>query len=193
MKKILLAVAIANFTLAGWATLPANSSNLSNLSQQKQSRNQTVTFANGSIALNFPVGWYQNPNKNPFDLQYFSETQNMNTGIFLFRSQDLSQRSTPQKIFELQIDDLRSKRQNFNVLESETRETFKDKTITTTVFSGEKNELRYYYKFSLIEFKDNPEQFLITLQVAIPSQWNQSKPVLENIISSVKLVSSRER
>ena len=114
----------------------------------------------------------------------------MNTGVFLYKSEDLSKQSTPQRIFERQIDDLKSKRKNFTIIEPKQTETLGDKRITTAVYSGERNVSRYYYKFTLIEFTENREQFLVALQVAIPSEWSQSQPILEEITRSARVVSS---
>ena len=157
------------------------------LTQQKEQPNQTVIFADNLVQLQFPIDWNENENNNPFDLQYFSKDQKMNTGVFVYYSKYLSQNSTPQNIFKRQINDLKSKRTNFTIVEQESTETLQDKIITTAVYSGEKNESKYYYKFTLIEFTENSEQFLVTLQVSFPSQWNQNKPILEKITSSAKL------
>ncbi len=191
MKKFVLAVVITSLTVVGcMAEKPPNSTNTSILEEQKDSKNQSVTFGNGLIELQFPVGWYKNESEHPYDLQYFSKNQNMNTGVFLYKSEDLSKQSTPQRIFERQIDDLKSKRKNFTIIEPKQTENLGDKTITTAVYSGERNVSRYYYKFTLVEFADNREQFLVALQVAIPSEWSQSQPILEEITRSARVVST---
>jgi hypothetical protein len=111
----------------------------------------------------------------------------MNTGVFLFAKGDLAEDYTAEEIFELQIADLRSKRKNFKVLEEERTVQLEKKTLTTIVFSAEKGSSRYYYKFTLVEFTENPEMILVVLQVSIPSYWEKNKPILEEITKSARI------
>ena len=190
MKKFVLAVVIASLTVVGCtAPEPQNSSETSLVEGQKESKNPTVTLADGLIELQFPVGWYENKSEHPYDLQYFSKNQSMTTGVFLYKSEDLAADSTPQSTLAWHIDDLKSRRKNFTLLEPEQTESLGDKTITTAVYSGDKDVSRYYYKLTLVEWAESPEQFLVVLQVAIPSQWSKNKPILEEITRSA-LVSS---
>ena len=108
----------------------------------------------------------------------------MNSGIFVYHPEDLAESSTPQNTFEWQIDDLRSKRNNFTTIEPIKTETLPDKSITTAVYAGEQGESRFYYKISLVEFSENYDGFLIAIQVAIPSEWNSNKSILEGILNS---------
>jgi hypothetical protein len=191
MKKFLIAFSITILTLSGCAAgVDRDPNKLSTQEEQKDNEYQNISFANGSIDLEFPSGWYENKDEHPFDLQYFSQNQDTNTGIFLYDLEDLPTNSTPQGIFAAHIDDLKSKRDNFTVLEPEKIERIDDKTLTTIVYSGDKDASNNYYKFTLIEFAKNPTQFLVALQVSVPSEWSKNKPILENIIRSAEMKKS---
>ena len=192
MQKIFPAIAIASLTIVGCTIADRPSTEIPSMTQEyKEADNQTVKFSDGSLELEFPTGWYENESKHPYDLQYFSGNQRMNTGVFLYKSEDLTEVSTPENVFEWQIDDLRSNRKNFTIVEPIETEALPDKNITTAVYAGEKDISRFHYKLSLVEFAESSEQFLVTIQVAIPSEWDTSKPILEGIIRSAKLSSAR--
>lgn len=191
MKKFFLAVAIIGLTVVGCTLVKLpNLRPTSIVKQQKESENQRVTLADGLLELKFPSGWYENKSEHPFDLQYFSKNKSMTTGIFLYKLEDLAADSTPQRMLAWHIDDLKSKRENFTVVEPEQTESLGEKTITTTVYSGDKDASRCYYKLTLVEFVESRAQFLVALQVAIPSQWRQSQPILEEIIRSARIRST---
>ncbi|MFW5870213.1 MAG: hypothetical protein ACOCVL_00970 [Candidatus Sumerlaeota bacterium] len=153
---------------------------------------QYFVTANGPVEFFVPAGWFQSPGKHPYDLQVMSEDQQMNTGVFLFKMQDLAQTTTPQDLLHMQVEDLESKRENFKVVEEQKTEELDDKTLTTVVYSGEKSDLAYYYRFALIEFEDHPDLVPIVLQVAIPSNWPLDKFVLEGITASARVQSDSD-
>jgi hypothetical protein len=152
---------------------------------------QYVATANGPVEFEFPAGWRENEKEHPFDLQWVSQDQRMNTGVFLFAKEDLAEDFVPSALFERQVDDLGSKRKNFEALEPKRVVNVGNKTLTTAVFSGEKDSSRDFYRFTLIEFADNPEWLPFVLQVSIPSYWEKNKPVLEGITASARVRSSR--
>lgn len=151
---------------------------------------QYVATANGPVEFQFPAGWHENEEEHPFDLQWLSNDQRTNTGVFLFAKEDLAEDFAPSTLFERQIDDLRSKRKNFDALEPKRVVKVGNKTLTTAVFSGEKDSSRAFYRFTLIEFADNPEWLPFVLQVSIPSYWEKTKPVLEGITASARIRSN---
>ncbi len=150
----------------------------------EESAPQYFATANGPVEFEFPSGWYKNEERHPFDLQCFSEYERMNTGVFLFAAEDLAEDLSPREVLQRQIDDMSSKRENFRILEEEQVIQREGQTLTTVVFSGEKDSSRSFYKFTLIEFTESPELIPVLLQVSTPSYWNEHKPVLEGIAAS---------
>lgn len=149
-----------------------------------EAADQYIVVGNGPVQFTFPAGWHKNPKEHPFDLQYFSKFENMNTGVFLFAKEDLAQKVVPRELFEQQIQDMESKRKNFKMVEKEQVVQLKGKKLTTVVYSGEKESSKYYYRFTLIEFAEDPMLIPIVLQISIPSEWSDNKPVLEAITAS---------
>ena len=90
-------------------------------------------------------------------------------------------------LLERQIQDLRSKRGNFTVVEKERVVQLEGKRLTTVVYAGDKDSSRYYYRFTLIEFAENPGLIPVVLQISIPSDWRENKPVLEAITASARI------
>lgn len=178
MRRLLFALAI--LMMAGCMPKPVENAG-----------SQFFATANGPVELQFPAGWHENEEDHPYDLQCLSKYERMNTGVFLFTKADLAEDFTPEEILDLQIADLESKRKNFKILEERRKVQLEKKTLTTSVFSGEKGSSRYYYKFTLVEFTENPEIILVVLQVSIPSYWAQNKPVLEEITKSARIRSEK--
>lgn len=174
MKRFFVTVAI--LTTAGCALGPS-----------KDAGSQYFATADGSVEFQFPAGWHKAKDDNPYDLQCFSGDERMTTGVFQFAKRDLAEGAPTHKLLEKQVDDLRSKREDFKTLEEEQVVRLEKKTLTTLVYSGEKDSSSYYYRFTLIEFTENPEVLLIVLQVAIPSLWTKDKPILEEITKSARI------
>jgi hypothetical protein len=144
------------------------------------------------IEFSFPPGWYENSQDHPFDLQCFAPFERMNTGVFAYQKIDLAADSTPLDVFWEQVNDLKSKRRNVRELEPLQKQELADKTITFVAFLGDKDSSRNAYRYSLIEFKGDDSRFAVALQVALPSDWKDSKPVLEEIIQSARPLPNRE-
>lgn len=151
---------------------------------------QRFAVANGLVEFTFPAGWYENEEQHPFDLQCFSKDQRMNTGVFLYAKEDQAQDISPRDLLEQHIQDLRSKRKNFKMLEEERVVQLPGKTLTTVVYSGEKDSSKSYYRFTLIEFAENSAPIPIVLQVSVPSTWNENRPDLEAITASAHIQST---
>jgi len=139
------------------------------------------------FSLSFPSGWKLYEKENPFDLQCFSAQEDLMTAVFVFDRRDIAEATAAEDIFALQVDDLRSKRENFNLIEETKDAADGGRRIKTVVYSGEKGVERNYYIFSLVEFDDSDE-FAVVLQTCFPSAWDGGKAVLEEIVSSCKTV-----
>lgn len=136
------------------------------------------------IQFTFPSDWSPNTKKHPFDLQCFSRNQDLNTGVFTFRDSDLPEDTTTLDVLRMQIDDIKSKRQNFKELEGVKTREINGKRISTTAFSADASGTMNYYRFTLIEFTDDPTRFAILLQISIPESWEKSGPIFAAIAES---------
>jgi hypothetical protein len=138
------------------------------------------------IEFSFPAGWSQNQKENPYDLQCIAPSQRMNTGVFAYKKVDLAADSKPIDNLWTHVNDIKSKRKNFKELEAIQKYEHGDTTITSISYTGEKDSSRNCYRFSLVEFKADPSKFAVLIQVALPEEWNQSKPFLDEITKSAK-------
>jgi len=149
---------------------------------------EPATFtALGRFSFSFPPSWKLNEKENPYDLQCLSAQEDLVTGVFVFDRRDIAEDTAAEDIFALQIDDLRSKRENFSLIEETKDATDGGSRIKTVVYAGEKDVQKYYYIFSLVEFDDS-DAFAVVLQSCFPSAWDENKAVLEEIVSSCKTV-----
>lgn len=139
------------------------------------------------IEFTFPPGWHRNKESNPYELHCFSKDEDMVTGVFVFKKEDLAATSTPIDILNRQIEDMQSKRRNFKVREPLSRSEKGDSVFTTVTYVGEKDFFsKNHYKFTLIEFKSDANRFAVVLQVGLPGDWKDAKPILEGITNSAR-------
>lgn len=138
------------------------------------------------LELSFPPGWHLNKEPNPYDLHCFSKDEDMVTGVFVFKKEDLASTSTPVDIFDRQIEDLRSKRRNFKLREPLSRNEKGGSLFTSVTYVGEKGFSSNYYRFTLIEFKSDASRFAVVIQVGLPGDWKNAKPILEEITNSAR-------
>ena len=113
----------------------------------------------------------------------------MTTGVFQFDRIDLAEDFDTGELLDLQIDNIKSIRKNFKRVRSDPPVRWDHKTLTTLVYSGEKGISRYYYRFTYIQFDENPDIHLVVLQVALPRNWVGDEPVLDQITRSARLIS----
>lgn len=197
MKKIALAATLSFLAIAGCdqtAEQPTTDETTPDATSEAPAEEAapaeevvTATTKEGLIEATLPLGWYANPDEHPYDLQYFSGDQRTNTGIFVYNRSDFASDMTTENILEFQIEDLGSKRENFEVVEPQSTSELPDKTITTATYAGDKDGSRFNYKFSIVEFAANPDVLAVTLQVAFPSEWAEKKPLLIKITEDLRL------
>jgi hypothetical protein len=179
MRKPITAVAITILVIAA-AFLGCN------VKTEGSSKRVSFVTKSAPIEFSFPAGWSQNQKQNPYDLQCIAPSQSMNTGVFAYQKVDLAADSKPIDHLWSHVNDIKSKRKNFKELEAIQTYQHGDTSITSISFTGQKDSSRNCYRFSLVEFKADPSKFAVLIQVALPGEWNQSKPVLDEITKSAK-------
>jgi hypothetical protein len=172
MKRLIVAVAI--LTIAGCTLGPS-----------KDSGSQYFAIADGSAEFQFPAGWHKAKDDNPYDLQCFSGDERMTTGVFQFAKRDLAEGAPSHKLLEKQVDDLRSKRENFKILEEE-QVVRLEKNTDNPGLLWEKDSSSYYYRFTLVEFTENLKCSWLC-SGRNPSLWTKDKPILEEITKSARI------
>jgi hypothetical protein len=154
----------------------------------RKTRGVSFITRRAPIEFSFPAGWHVNRKENPFDLQCFSRFEDMNTGVFVFKKEDVALDSKPIDIFWTQVNDLKSKRRNFQEVEPLRTHEYDDKTVTSITYLGDKESTRNSYTFSLIEFRADPGTFAVVVQVSLPGDRETNKPIFESIVRSARQV-----
>ncbi len=151
----------------------------------------SLATSSGRVEFDFPAGWFPNPSNHPFDLQVLSEREQANTGVFEWTSVNVDGNYRPRELLEIQISDMRSQRENFEVFEEESVIRAEGKTLTSIVYSGENQSGPFLYAYTLITFEADPALAVVALQVVLPEKWQQFKPVLKSITASARTRVSR--
>ena len=138
------------------------------------------------IEIAFPPGWRLSREENPYDLQCLSKNEEMATGVFVFKKEDLASPATPTDRLKEQITDLSSKRSHFKVLEPLSMSEKGNAKFTTVTYSGEKGLSRYCYRFTLVEFKSDDSKFAVLIQTSLAGEWKNAKPIFEEIAYSAR-------
>ena len=142
---------------------------------------------NIKVEFTLPEGWGKNSKKIPYDLQHLAPDRNMNSAIFLYKKVNLAKHTNAQKVLNFHFDDLRNKRKNYELIESQKEIPLEQGKIISKTFAAEKNIGRNYYVVSAIEFEHAPDVILAIIQVSVPSEWKKNKPVLQGILQSAKI------
>jgi len=140
------------------------------------------------IEFTFPAGWREDAKQHPYDLQCIAPSQRLNTGIFAYTRDEFPSGKTPTEVFHEQIEDIGSRREDFVELEPTKTSKRAGKTITSIAYSGKRDSSQNHYRFSLIEFDADENTFAVVLQVSVPREWEQAKPILQKIAQSARLV-----
>lgn len=174
---ILITVFLAIAVIAGIVFFPTGEKEIYSQTAQSES------FTSNDLIFSFPNDWKLYEEENPFDLQCVSRFGDYSTGVYVYEKADLAENASPEDIFAAQIDNMQSLSKNFKFIE-ETKDTeIGDKRIKTVVYSGELDSVKYYYVFSLVEFKEF-EKFAVIIQNCLPSSFEKNKSTLDEIVSS---------
>ncbi|WP_333651498.1 hypothetical protein [Lacrimispora sp.] len=144
---------------------------------------QSKTFTAENLSFSFPDDWVMYEEEHPFDLQCIPASGDSTTGVFAYEIADFGIGVSPEDILEKHINDARIVRDNFEFIEDMKDEEIGDKRIKTVMYFGELSGMENYYIFSLVELKEY-ERFAVVLQVCLPDNLEEYKPILEEIVSS---------
>lgn len=173
--------------LAALLCLSCNKISFDPPGEKADSALQTVSTKSGRIEMDVPAGWFAKDQNVQFDLQVMSGSEQMNTGVFEYPATDMAKDADPHELLDFHVEDMRSKRENFEVYADEQVVELPDKKLTTVVYTGERGSGRYLYSFTLVEFESEASVYPVILQVSFPSEWSEDKPVLEEIVQSIRV------
>lgn len=117
-----------------------------------------------------------------FDLQITNDKTYIS--IMAYDYIDLPQDTTTRDVYDVQNEDLFSKRDAVAVIEEAKTQTLAQGEITYEVYSAEKDGVKNYYATYLVDFPEK-ETFAWVLITAAPSYYNNNTEYLHNIVCSL--------
>lgn len=125
---------------------------------------------------------YREATGGSFDLQITNNKTYIS--IMAYKYMDLPTDVTPQKVFDMQNEELFSKREAVKRIEEAKTQKTEQYTITQALYSAEKDGAKNYYATYLIDFAD-AETFAWILVTAAPSYLTANRDYLHNIVCSL--------
>ena len=136
------------------------------------------------IEFSFPPDWHRVESGHPYDLQCVAANERMVTNVFVYDRAELATTSTPANVLSRQVEDLKSRRSNFAILNDPENFRDEDRSFTTVTYTGDTEGGSNCFRFTLIEFDALQSHFAIVLQTALPEDWSESETVLDRIARS---------
>ena len=150
-----------------------------------------VYFDDYDYSVQFPSGWEKLENDN-FDLRCSLNDGEQHALFWVYNDLDLSKDSTRNSIYKEGIDNILSARQNVELIEDEKTATTGNKTITTILYSAEKESTKFYYYYCLVEIEGTDDYFWV-LFTAIPSVAQKNIDKWNSITESIAPVTKSEQ
>ncbi|MBJ8350404.1 hypothetical protein [Streptococcus zalophi] len=154
-----------------------------------ESKSTHTTFGN-DVQFMTDKKWQVDDEEGPFDLQLWHDSSYM--GVMVYHLSDFNDDlNSAEKLLNFHIDDLKGKRNEFIEVEPLTvLDKREDISISQVVYSGVKKDesTKFIYFFNMITFDDNPDLVAFVLMTTLPSDFEEERPELDDILSSVELL-----
>ena len=128
---------------------------------------------------------FSDANADNFDLQITNSKCYIS--VFGYMYIDLSKGQTPIDVFDIQNEDVFSRRNEVTLIEDTKTEAFSNYTITQALHSAEYEGSKNYYATYLIDFPEE-EVFAWVLITSTPSYLTKNREYLNNIVYSLTLI-----
>lgn len=117
-----------------------------------------------------------------FDLQITND--NTYISIMAYNYIDLPQDTTPQDVYDVQNEEVFSKREAVAVVEEVKTQSLPQGEVVYAVYSAERDGVKNYYATYLVDLPEN-ETFAWVLVTAVPSYFVNNADYLHNIVCSL--------
>lgn len=141
------------------------------------------------IQVTCPDGWSEKEESN-FDLQCQSKDRAIVMSFFCYYDIDLSDDMSRQDFFEYQNQSLLDMREKVDLIEEMTETKYEDKTITSVLYSAEKENVKNYYYMNLVDISDS-DCFTWILFTGMPSEINTARDTIAQILKTVTVTEGR--
>ena len=105
--------------------------------------------------------------------------------IMAYRYTDLPEGTTPTDVYETQNEDLFSRRDYVNQIESTQTQNIAGGTVTYSLYSAEKDGVKNYYALHLVDLPET-EVLAWVLISATPSYMEKNREYLHSIVCSIR-------
>lgn len=144
----------------------------------------TFVIENYGVKVTFGSDW-EKLDDHPFDLQ--CGNQNAYASIFCYEKIDLASGQEPMDIFQMQIEDVFSRRENVELFEEGKVREADGKIITTFIYMAEKDGVKNAYHCSLVEFQETDEKFVWIMFTSVPSYIMNNMESWDEILDSIQI------
>lgn len=128
---------------------------------------------------------FQEKTGGNYDLQITNG--NTYISIMAYKYIDLPENLTPLDVYDMQNEDLFSKRTAVTIIEETKTQSLSQCTITHALYSAEKDGVKNYYASYLVDLPDE-ETFAWVLVTAMPSYLDNNRDYLHNIVCSLTTI-----
>jgi len=126
-----------------------------------------MTIANYNVSFTFPSNWKQEEDQAPYDLQFGNSKSY--ASVFAYFKTDLADGASPMTLYDVQKDDILSKRTDIKVeSEAQIRE-INGKRIKSGLYTAAADGVKNSYYCNLIEFGEDADAFAWVIFTALPS------------------------
>lgn len=154
---------------------------------KKENRESVFDIPYYGLSLTADSSYSDTTDGSPWDLQISNGSAYIS--LFAFDYIDLAEDQEPLHIYDLQNEDIFSRRDNVTLIEDVSEETYDSKTITRSLYSAELDGSKNYYASYLIDFKAE-EKFAWVLVTSLPSYWEKHSSELESIVYTMQPANS---
>lgn len=176
MKKFLSLLALIALCIS------VCSCSISSLSSQTQE----YTIDKTPVKFYCPKSWWEDKQKTDYDIRCKSEDSELVLCVIAYRDIDLAEGVTRNDVYDTQIQYILDTRDNEKKIEDAVVSDSGDKTITTIIYSAEKDGKKYQYSMNLIEFDDS-DYYLWVLLNGTPSTMEEEEETVLSIFDSFAL------
>ena len=174
-KAIILLLAVCILCSA------AGCSGINDISSLSSSAEKVFTLDSYHLQITADRTFQENTGGS-FDLQITNE--NAYISIMAYHYIDLPENTTGQDVYDLQNEDLFSKREAVTLIEGDETQTLSQGTVTYGLHSAERDGVKNYYATYLVDLPEK-ETLAWVLVTAIPSYYQNNMEYLHNIVCSL--------
>lgn len=138
------------------------------------------------LSFEFNPSWSTCEDLDSYDLKCQNDLGYFN--VILYSKEDLKDDILPVELLAYHVEDLMAKRENPEIIEENIELTTPYAHIIGGVYSAEHNITKINYLFYVLTFTDAPDMMALVIANAVPSDYENQKAQINDILNSAKIV-----